>query len=168
MAKRGYSGLHLIEQPNPSPAPLRTRACGLARLAAQPDIILTSAFKATWVGSHSQSFIYPTPLIILCILNYLHIHAASCKYQQSGTCELEDWEREEVARGRAPLLLLSMLVINKRLKARPTEIFRRRGQVFFFMLTQRDVVRHTQQQACPFLKAIGIIIIIKKRSFNSS
>lgn len=95
MGNRGYSGLDLIEEPINAPLPPEAvrGVVELARSAAQPNIILTSAFNATWVGSQSQSFLYPTPLIILHILNYLHIHAASCKYQQSGACELEDTGR---------------------------------------------------------------------------
>lgn len=58
--------LDMIKEPNkqipPSAAYSRERqTC----LAVQPNITLTSAFNAIWVGSCSRSFIYPAPLIIV-------------------------------------------------------------------------------------------------------
>lgn len=80
--------------------------CGPARLAAQPDIILTSAFNATWVGFHSQSFIYPSPLIITCaftqqVVNTNLVAAVSWRH----------WKREEEVKCPAPVLQLSCVLI---------------------------------------------------------
>lgn len=72
------------------------------------------------------------------MLNYLHIHAASCKYQQSGAFELEDTVKEEVVSRHAPVLQLSCILILIK--------YQKRGQLkylvgehkrfFFFILTQ--------------------------------